>query len=410
MLGATVAWLSAALLLGSPGGSVLAQDGSGGVVEVPASIDATCSTGVSAELNAWIADQPDGSSLRFPDGSCYLLTGDQGIHIIDRSHLTLDGTGSILLQRTNGLSNFSSAFFIDRSNHIRITGFHVDGGNTATATTASDDVLDEQLNGAAVRAGSRFIQFDGMTWDRLHGFGVFISDDGEGPAPHDITVRDSTIRGGEMGVAVVTGSDVDIIGNAILDTVYTAIDLEPDQDDHGFENVRIEGNRISRYGWAESLTSWFLAANPADEVVDQVAMVGLLVRSNCIEVGPATGDNGNVDGLGGLGIRADKSNEKQHFTITGNRTADDDTQGGDGAVMRFAHVDGLVITDNRQPISNGAPLVRDADGSGARDIRDNDTSAVVLASAVPSVDASASPIPGFCDGVGPAPITSLDVP
>jgi hypothetical protein len=392
-------------------------------IRVPRSIDATCSEGVSHQLNTWIAERPDGSTLRFPDGSCYLLTGDEGLRLVDRSGITLDGTGSTLLLRTTGESNFSSAFFLQRSEDIRIVGFHVDGGNAATATTDSDEVLDEQLNGAAVRAGSRSIEFDRVTWDRLRGFGVIISDDGEGDSPTGITVRDSTIRGAEMGVAVVTGSDVRILDNAILDTVYTAIDLEPDQEDHGFEDVLIEGNRIDTYGWAEGMTGWFVAANPADEVVGEVTMDGLIVRGNCVVQGAATPDNGGFPGLGGLGIRADKSNSKRGFTIVGNWTGDDDTQGDRASVMHFAHVEDLVITDNAQPIAGGARLVRDVDGGGARDIRDNDIEALPVASAAASApvasasvppDASpepgASPDTGPCAGVGPAPITTLDVP
>jgi hypothetical protein len=405
--------LAASALLAATAPGVRAQD-EAKVIKVPRSIDATCATGVSADLRKWIRAQPDGSTLRFPKGSCYLLTGDEGIHLGDRSGFTLDGRGSTLLLRTNGESNLSSAFFFERSDNIRVLGFHVDGGNAATATVDSDEVLDEQMNGAAVRAGTSAIEFDGVTWDRLRGFGVIISDDGEGPAPTDITVRDSTIRGAEMGVAVVTGSHIRIVNNAILDTVYTAIDLEPDQDDHGYQDVLIEGNRIDRYGWAEGMTGWFVAANPADEVVDDVTMDDLVVRDNCVVQGAATMNNGGFPGLGGLGIRADKDNIKRGITITGNRTADDDTQGDERSVMHFAHVEDLVITDNHQPIGGGAKLVRDVDGGGARDIRDNDVTpdpvASALASASASLEPESSPDPGPCAGVGPAPITSLDVP
>jgi hypothetical protein len=401
--------VAAAASILSPAPNARAQDDPTAIV-VPASIDPTCTSGVSAELRTWIRAQADGSTLRFPDGSCYLLTGDEGIHLVERSGFTLDGRGSTLLLRTNGESNLSSAFFFERSDNIRVLGFHVDGGNTATATIDSDEVLDEQMNGAAVRAGTSAIEFDGVTWDRLRGFGVIISDDGEGAAPTDITVRGYTIRGAEMGVAVVTGANIRILDNAILDTVYTAIDLEPDQADHGYKDVLIEGNRIDRYGWAESMTGWFVAANPADDVVDDVTMDGLIIRDNCVVYGPATPNNGGFDGLGGLGIRADKANLKRGITITGNWTPDDDTQGDDRSVMHFAHVEDLVITDNHQPITGGARLVRDDDGSGARDIRDNDLSASPAASADASAEPNASLEPGPCAGVGPAPIVSLDVP
>ncbi len=47
-------------------------------------------------------------------------------------------------------------------------------------------------------------------------------------------------------------------------------------------------------------------------------MDGLTVTGNRVHVGAATANNGNADGLGGLGIRADKANLKRDFVITNN--------------------------------------------------------------------------------------------
>ena len=71
-----------------------------GGTTVPASIDASCGSSVSTALNAWIAKQPDGSTLVFPPGSCYKLGGDNAINLANRSGLTLVGTGSSLQLRS----------------------------------------------------------------------------------------------------------------------------------------------------------------------------------------------------------------------------------------------------------------------------------------------------------------------
>lgn len=342
-------------------------------ITVPASIDATCSTSVSSALNAWIASKPNGSTLVFPAGSCYRLGGDSGLNLTNRIGLTLVGTGSTLQLRTTGASNFSSAFFLQQSDHITIRGFAVDGGNTATGTTAAGSAVNEHINGAAVRAGCDFVEFDHVSWDRLRGFGVILSDKGgAGDWPEDVSIHDSTIRGGEMGVAIVAGRRVQIVHNAINDSVYIAIDLEPDQPQHGFQDLLISDNDVTRYAWGQNLTSWFVAANPADAVLNTTVMDGLTITGNRVHVGAATADNGNADGLGGLGIRADKSNLKRNVTITNNSTPDDDTRASSAAVISLANVENLIVTGNHQPIANGSAFVRDTGTTGTRAVSGND--------------------------------------
>jgi hypothetical protein len=341
---------------------------------VPASVDDDCGSNVSPELNDWIASKPDGSTLVFPSGSCYRLGGDAGLNLKGRDGLTLVGTGSTLQLRTTGESNFSSAFFLQDSDHITIRGFKVDGGNTKTGTTGAASAIDEHINGAAVRAGSSHIEFDRVKWDRLRGFGVFISDDGGSTWPSNISIHDSTIQGGEMGIAIVAGRHIDIVRNHIRDSVYIAIDLEPDTAGHGFEDVLIKNNQVTRYAWGQNLTSWFVAANPSDSVVDSSTMDGLTITGNTVNIGAATANNGNADGIGGLGIRADKSNLKRNVVITNNTTTDNDTQSSSHGVIYLANVQNLTITGNRQPISNGAAFVRDSGTTGTRVVRGNDIS------------------------------------
>jgi hypothetical protein len=340
---------------------------------VPASINATCASDVSAALNAWIAGRPDGSTLIFPSGSCYRLGSDAGLNLANRTGLTLIGTGSTLQQRTSGATNFSSAFFLQNSTHITIRGFAVDGGNAATGTTGAAAAINEHLNGAVIRAGCSFVEFDHVNWDRLYGFGILLSDDGGvGNWPADISIHDSVIRGGEMGIGIVAGRRIKIERNAINDSVYIAIDLEPDQAQHGFADVLISDNDVTRYSWGQNLTSWFVAANPQDAVLGSVTMDGLTITGNRVHVGAATTNNGNADGLGGLGIRADKANLKRDFVFTNNWTVDNDTRSSTRFVINLANVQNLTITGNRQPISNGSGWVIDAGTTGTRVVSGND--------------------------------------
>ena len=346
---------------------------------MPTSIDKTCGTNVSTALNTWIAGRPNGSTLVFPPGSCYQLGGDAGLNLKGRDGLTLVGTGSTLQLRTTGASNFSSAFFLQSSTHITIRGFTVDGMNTTTGTTGAASAIDEHINGAAIRAGSSFIEFDQVTWDRIRGFGVIISSDGGSVWPTDISIHDSTVRGGEMGIAVVAGQRIDIVRNHIRDSVYIAIDLEPDYGTDGYRDVLIKDNQITRYAWGQNLTSWFVAANPADAAVSAAVMDGLTITGNQVHFGAATADNGNADGIGGLGIRADKSNLKRDVVITNNTTTDNDTQSSSRGVIYLANVRNLTVTGNRQPIANGAAFVRDSGTTGTRVVSGNNTNSPPVA-------------------------------
>lgn len=345
---------------------------SAGSVAVPASIDDTCGTNVSSKLNSWIASQPNGATLVFPSGSCYLLGGDAGLNLANRSGLTLDGTGSTLRVRTTGGTNFSSAFFVQNSTYITVRGFSVDGGNTATGSATARTVVNEHKNGASIRARSAFIEFDHVTWDHIFGFGILISDDGApGSWPSDISIHDSTIRGGEMGIGITAGRRINIVHNAINDSVYMAVDLEPDQAQQGFQSVLISNNDVTRYSWGgDNMTGWFVAACPSDSVVSQVKEDGLTITGNRVHVGAAMANNGNFDGLGGLGIRADKANKKTNVVITNNTTTDNDTQSR-RAVMYLANVQNLTVTGNRQPIVNGSSLVHDTGTTGTRTVSGN---------------------------------------
>ena len=62
------------------------------VAAVPASIPSDCSRDVSAELLAWIASVPDGSTLRFAANGCYRV--DRTLTIQYRNGLTFEGNGA----------------------------------------------------------------------------------------------------------------------------------------------------------------------------------------------------------------------------------------------------------------------------------------------------------------------------
>jgi hypothetical protein len=357
----------------APSPAPTAPGAPGGSATVPASIDATCSTGVGPAVNAWIASQPDGSTLVFPSGACYLFNGSQGLYLVGRSGLTLDGTGARIVLRTSG-GNDASAFFIQGSSRITIRGFSVDGGNPATGSPQAWGYLDEHLNAAAVRAGSSAIEFDRVSWDNMRGFGVFVSADGGTVWPTGVSVHDSFIRGAECGLCLVAGNNVTFTRNTVNDSMGAFVDLEPDSSQSGgggFNNVVVSDNDVSRFAWNQVGTSWFLGSVPQDAVVSTAVMNGLTVTGNRVWQGPATALDGNYPGMGGLGLRANKANPKSDYVIADNWTATAST--GPSCVMYLANVHNLTVTGNTQPIANGGALVCDSGTTGTRTVGGNHT-------------------------------------
>ena len=78
-----------------------------------------------------------------------------------------------------------------------------------------------------------------------------------------------------------------------------------------------------------------MAAVPDPSVEYTAVMDGLTITGNRIHVGAATADNGNADGLGGPGIRADTPIVKRNVTITNNWTVDNDTRTATRAVVNL---------------------------------------------------------------------------
>jgi hypothetical protein len=350
---------------------------------VPASIDATCSSNAGPALNAWIAGRPNGSTLTFSPGSCYLLGGDYGLNLKNRSGLTLIGTGSTLRLRTSGIGTDSSAFFMQNSQHITIRGFYVDGGHPAVGTPEAWNHVNERLNGAVIYTASRFIEFDRVTFDKIRGFGIIIASNEGVVWPADISIHDSTIRGAECGLCVVAGRRIDFVRNELIDLMGSAVDLEPDAHSAGpngepgwgggFEDVLIADNDITRWGWVGTITTWFVALVPQANVEATAYMSGLTIRDNRIHHGPAQANNGNADGLGGLGIRGDASNPKSDIVIKDNWTVDDDTRSATRFVINLTNVHNLTVTGNRQPIVSGK-LLNDSGTTGTRTVSGNDVS------------------------------------
>lgn len=342
----------------------------------PLSIPHDGSTSASAALQSWIASQPNGAGPQ-PDGTISyrrldltplaggtVRLGTNGIDLRNRSYLQLYMPGVKFDLAGSGADNTHNWVLTGGSTDIWIIGGEIDGLNPTTGTTAAS--FNEKLNAIGIRRGSRYINVEGVRWDRLKGFGPMTSGAGSGGAPTDIWVHDCYVRGGEMGLAWTDGVRVLFEDLVVVDSAINAMDVEPDQADDQITDLLIKNIDVQNFGWYQALTPWFWSSVPGG-AGEAVTMRNITVEG-CTVTNVAPG-HGSHPGRMGLTIRADDPNPKFNYVIRNNSTTH--VHQDNGPAMNFRGVDGLVVTGNRAPIGSGSFV--DASGCTNTTLGPNDT-------------------------------------
>ena len=145
--------------------------------------------------------------------------------------------------------------------------------------------------------------------------------------PNAIWFHDARVVSvGRNGVSVIAGSDV-LVERVTLDqNGYSMFDIEPNTSDQGASNVRFLDNTAGT--WTNSFLS---ADGAAGSVVNGITVSGNTVTGKSL--------------LTAIGLA-----RRQNVVFTNNTSR----VTASGPVLRFAHVDGLTITGNTQPLSSGS--------------------------------------------------------
>ena len=326
-----------------------------GAISVPATIDATGATDVSAALNAFVRGLPDGSTIVFKAGGTYKL--GEALHLTDRHNLVFNGNGSTL--RMAGCDVEDSAFLLDGipSTGITISKFTMIGDNSGGGTTSAYIPLCESSMGVAIY-GARDIDIANVTISSVHGECVYIDAGGNprGTTPWSdgITFRDSTCQlNGRMGVAIIAASHVTVTRVIFEKLAISVFDIEPTRSDGGATYVSLTDNVINGYGASPTYTPWVLEGSAYGMTTTIVHDVTL--ARNRINGMTRSANTGTT---GGLRVKAQTQGWK-NFSILNNVS----TVTGSGPTMYFEHVDGLTVSGNSQPLTRG-PLVWFDDSSG----------------------------------------------
>ena len=307
-------------------------------VNVPAIIDASGSTDASAALNAWIATVPDGSVISFPPGGTFRLTA--GIQLTNRHNLVLEGNGATLRPTGQLDTQVSSAFALwghPPNTDIVIRNFTIIGQNTDPGRYHG--ATNENRFGVLIYGGSR-VEVANVTmlntWSDYVEVAPRLTGSGDQIPAEQIWIHDNSLTGGgRMGIAVISAMHVLIERNTFDLTAGSTLDIEPNADcAAGVGWVTFRDNVILRGG---SMEPSFVAANGYNAIHDVTI----------------TGNKTNGR------LATDITMPRRTSIVFTNNTAQFRAY---GPVLTFAHVDGLTVTGNVQPLISG-PLASITDST-----------------------------------------------
>lgn len=282
---------------------------------VPSTIPANCSSDVSAALQTWLNGRPNGSTLTFPSGSCYLV--EAGLSLSGRSNLTLVGTGSTLRASTVGDGHRPNIRLTNGSN-LTVRGFRLEGGYTTPGTHNTS----VQWSHGIESLGVQTLLVENVTAVNVGGDCVYL---GLGTArTRDATVRGLTCTGtGRNGVSFVAADRSRVESSSTQTIGYIPFDVEPNSGaGFGVDTAVITGNTIGNY------------------VINAFTIVGEAPVAN------VTFSNNNITASIGGRIQVTGTSRRSNVTISGNTATQNLSY---PQAIRLDNVDGAVVTNNTIP-------------------------------------------------------------
>jgi hypothetical protein len=313
----------------------------GPTVSIPATIDATGGSDVSDALERFLGRIPDGAVIAFQPGGRYRL--GRAIRLESRHRLTFDGQGARL--DIAGCEIDDSGFVIDRgTSDVIIRDLTIVGDNAAGGTADAFTPDCESAAGVAIYAG-RNVEIAGVTIQQVRSECLYV--DAGGPEytwADGVWFHDSTCtRNGRMGVAIAGANRVMVERIRFSAVGMFVFDIEPYDIRGGATRVTFRANTIEGYGLSPLQTQWFLAA----EGVPGSRVEGLTVTGNRVLAGAPRSSNTATDAGLATTIRVAR---RRQIVFTDNVT----TVAGNGPALFFAHIDGLTVSGNVQPLTRGS--------------------------------------------------------
>jgi hypothetical protein len=296
-------------------------------VTVPATIDPTGATDVTAALQRFIAAAPRGSTVVLRHSARYRVDGT--LQLRDRTGLTLDGNGATLFAAAPG-GPYRAAIRLlgGRSWTLR--------NLTVTGSKPPDAGFNPELqwqHGIDLR-GVRGATLRDVTVRDVWGDGIYVGLSTNGAAwSRDVSIIDSHSAGtGRIGVAVTAGRDVLVRGGTWSEPGLSTFDIEPNGAPGGVRRVTVEHARLGAGSRARALD--ITGSGPVSDIT---------FRENILIGRP-------------LHVRVDQEQDRPRDIAVQDNLSSVLFTGPGPAAMVFRNTDGVTVSGNRQPLPPGSDL------------------------------------------------------
>jgi hypothetical protein len=294
---------------------------------IPERIDRTGQADVTTQLQQFLDSVPDGSVVEFPKKARYRVEGT--LLLFARKDLTFEGNGATVFATAVGEPD-RSQWYVNGGARLVFRDLIVRGANPQGGIEGEAYREDLEAQHAFRFVAARDVELDGVTVTDVYGDFVYIGMNNNDVWSQNIWIHESSFaRNGRQGIAITAARNVVIEDNDIRLTRRSTIDLEPNTDRGGVENIHILDNRV---GQGRLL---FLASH-GDGPVNNVVVSGnkLDGRVLNIDVVPAEDDR------------------RARFWVTDNASS----TAAERSPMRFWQIDGLVVRDNRQRVERAGEV------------------------------------------------------
>jgi hypothetical protein len=305
-------------------------------VTAPASIDATGTTDVSTTLMNFIRSVPDGSLINFPSAAVYRI--DKAVEFSSRHNLIIDGNGCTLKYTSVTGTGESYSLLHDSiaGSDIWIRNFVLIGSSPYPGVFTPGTSPTGGENQEAVAISSSRTEVSGCTISKVWGDGFYI---GNG-APVGVWIHDNhVISAGRNGLSVISGTNIIAEHNAFDKVGFDTFDDEPDVASQSSTNITFRLNTAGTFGFV----FFGLGGSHTASVLTGITVSGNTVTGSSLKT---LVDNGGAARMTNV-----------TFTDNAGKTT------VSGPILTFAHVDGLTVTGNVQPLRSGVlPSITDSTG------------------------------------------------
>jgi hypothetical protein len=259
--------LALAAVLAAPLALVGGGSAQAAVATVPSTVAADCSVDVSAELNAWIAGLPDGTTASFAAGACYRI--EHPVKVLSKTDFVVDGNGASFEQRspsspehqygTPTFREWNMRWLVDGATRVTLREMNIKGTNTVSGFVPGSPgysywleadkfgkgftAASEGEAGVTIRSGS-YITIDDVHTDATWGDGYQIGTENGVPVRHLVVQNSSVDRDGRQGFGVVSleGGLFDNVN--VMHSYATGFDLEPNGTGASIKDIEIRNSTL----------------------------------------------------------------------------------------------------------------------------------------------------------------------